>query len=112
MRKDVPGQPAGTGSISQFQVPISYKNLKKAKKLWIKIKDNNEEEGKVFKVRYRKYGINENVYRFDTRDYREIFIIGFKAWPKGSTPNSDNYILSKFINSRGQPLDYNRWHSK
>jgi len=33
MRKDVPGQPAGTGSISQFQVPISYKNLKKAKKI-------------------------------------------------------------------------------
>ena len=52
-----------------------------------KIKDNNEKEGKVFRVHYRKYGINEMVYRFDTRDYREIFRNGFKAWPKGSTLN-------------------------
>jgi len=83
---------------------MSDKRLKKAKKLWKKIKDNNEYEGKV-------YDTNENVYRFDTRDYREIFRNGFKA-PKGSTLNSDNYILSKFINNRVQPLDYNRWPSK
>jgi len=49
---------------------MSDKNLKKAKKLWKKIKDNNEEVGKVFRVRYKKYVINEKVYRFDTRDYR------------------------------------------
>jgi len=49
---------------------------------------------------------------FDTRDYREIFRNGFKAWPKGSTPNSDYYNLSKSINSRSQPLDYNRCPSK
>ena len=94
--------------ISQFQVSISDKNLKKAKKLWKKIKDNNKEERKVFRVRYRKYGINENVYNFDTRDYREIFRNGFKAWLKGSTPHSDYYNLSKFTNGRGEPLDYKR----
>ena len=76
------------------------------------VKDNNEEEVKVFRVRYWKYGINENVYRFDTRDYREIFRNEFKAWQKGSTPNSDYYNLSKFINSRGQPLDYYWWPSE
>jgi len=53
--------------------------LKKEKKLWKKIKDNNEKEGKVFRVRYRKYIINENVYLFDTRDYRDIVRNGFKA---------------------------------
>ena len=71
---------------------MSDKNLKKAKKLWKKIKDNNEEVEKVFRVRYKKYVINEKVYRFDKRDYREIFKNGFKAWPKGSTPNSYYYI--------------------
>jgi len=87
---------------------MSVKNLKKEKKLWKKNQDKNEEERKVFRVRYRKYGINENVYRFDTRDYREIFINGFKAWPKGSMANSDYYNLSKFTNGRGEPLDYKR----
>jgi len=77
-----------------------------------KIKDNNEEEGKVFRVRYKKYGINEKVYLFYTKDYSEIFRNGFKALPKGSTPNSDYYNLSKFIIKRGQPLDYNRWTFK
>jgi len=85
---------------------------KKRKNCRKKIKDKNEEEGKAFRVRYRKYGIIENVYRFDTRDYRAIFKTGFKTWPKWSKPNFAYYIVSKFINSRGQPLDYNWWLSK
>ena len=73
---------------------MSDKNLKKGNKVWKKkIKDNNEKEGKVFRVHYKKYCINEMVYRFDTRDYREIFRNGLKSWKKGSKPNSDYYNL-------------------
>jgi len=44
-----------------------------------KIEDKNEDEGKEFRVRYREYDINEKMYRFPTRKYREIFRDGFKT---------------------------------
>jgi len=79
---------------------MSDKNLKKMKKLWKKkSKITTKRRENCLEFATKKYGINEKVYRFDTRDYREIFRNGFKSWPGGSTPNSDYYNLSKFINS-------------
>jgi len=76
--------------------------------MWTKINNVNIGEGKLSKVYYRTKYSHTRLFRWDTRNFSDIFINGFQRRPQDETFDSVYYKLYDFIHEGDMPLSSGR----
>lgn len=100
------------GCASNFPQPVSQEDERNARNLVDTVHSMNcvHPDGPLLpQVVYRdsaeEQDIVHHVFRYDLRDYRDIFQNGFRARPQGNTPDEVYYNLLDHVNNAGAPLD-------
>ncbi|OWM76580.1 hypothetical protein CDL15_Pgr005544 [Punica granatum] len=101
------------GVAARFRQPLHNEDFLEAQALECYVRDINcvNDTGPrlsevVFRNSYNDYDLRNHVFRWDSRDYRDIFINGFQAWPLGNPAPQDlqYYNLLAHVNEGGIPL--------
>ncbi|OWM76577.1 uncharacterized protein LOC116201708 [Punica granatum] len=100
------------GCASGFPQPVSPEDVREARNLVYRVVHINcaSPDGPrlpeiAFRDSTEDRDVFRRVFRFDLRDYSDVFRNGFRARPQGNTPDQVYYNLLDHVNNAGAPLD-------